>query len=160
MRDFLSATGFSAEAEMKGYPLPAGGVRRTTLADRLLLVGDAAGFVDTFYGEGLAFAIRSGQLAAETAAVALKAGDCRAGALRSYAARCESEFGRDLRYSLYFSRLMHRFPGVFLRLLAEEPVVLDRYLDVPARRTSYRGFLAWLLPRVPLYMARLALRTD
>lgn len=159
MRDFLASAGFSPEVEMKGFPIPAGGVRRNTVADRLLLVGDAAGFVDTFYGEGLAFAVRSGQLAAEVAATALRKGDCTTQELRLYAARCEQEFGRDLRYSLYFSRLMHRFPGLFLRLLASEPEVLGRYLDVPARRTSYRRYLAWLLPRAPLYLAKLMIES-
>jgi len=158
MRGFLASTGFSPDIDLKGWPIPAGGVRRNTIADRLLLVGDAAGFVDTFYGEGLAFAIRSGQLAAEAAAAALKEGDCTRKGLQPYAVHCEQEFGRDLRYSLYFSRLMHRFPGVFLRLLAADAQVLDKYVEVPARRRSYRSYLAWLLPRAPLYLARLGLK--
>jgi len=129
-------------------------VRRNTVADRLLLVGDAAGFVDTFYGEGLAFAIRSGQLAGEATATALKSGKHSVQDLHPYEVNCEREFGRDLRYSLYFSRLMHRFPRVFLRLLASEADVLDRYLEVPARRLSYQSYLGWLLPRVPFFLAK------
>ena len=160
MRDFLASVGFSPDAECKGFPIPAGGVRRKTVADRLLLAGDAAGFVDTFYGEGLAFAIRSGQLAAETSAAALRGGDCSAQRLNDYSALCEREFGRDLRYSLYFSRLMHRFPKVFLRLMASETEVLDKYLEVPARQRSYRDFLGWLLPRIPVFLARLTRKGD
>lgn len=111
--------------------------------------------MDTFQGEGIAFAIRSGQLAGEVAAIALKEGNCHVRGLRSYEARCEREFGKDLRYSLYFSRLMHWFPNLFLRLMASETEVLDKCLEVPARRLSYQRYLTWLLPRVPYFVARL-----
>jgi geranylgeranyl reductase family protein len=154
MRDFLVATGFSSENEMKGHPIPVGGVRRKTIADRLLLAGDAAGFVDTFYGEGLASAIRSGQIAGEVAISALKKGDCSRAGLFSYSDRCKQEFGIDLQYSLLFSNLMHRFPRIFLRLLASDADVLDKWIEVPARRRSYKSFLGWLLPRLPLLYAK------
>ena len=158
MHNFLSATGFPSDVKMKGFPIPVGGVHRNIVADCLILTGDAAGFVDTFYGEGIAFAIRSGQLAAEVVATALRNGNCSAQGLKSYDIRCKQEFERDLRYSLYFSRLMHRFPKVFLRLMASEADVLDRYLEVPARRRSYRSYLRWLLPRVPFFLAKLIVK--
>jgi len=158
MHNFLSATGFPSNVKMKGFPIPVGGVHRNIVADCLILTGDAAGFVDTFYGEGIAFAIRSGQLAAEVVATALRNGNCSAQGLKSYDIRCKQEFERDLRYSLYFSRLMHRFPKVFLRLMASEADVLDRYLEVPARRRSYRSYLRWLLPRVPFFLAKLIVK--
>ena len=158
MRDFLAATGFSSDIDMKGHPIPSGGVRRKTVADRLILAGDAAGFVDTFYGEGLAFAIRSGQIAGEVAVSALRKGDCSPAGLRSYSQRCRQEFGIDLQYSLLFSNLMHRFPKILLRLLASDGDVLDKYLEVPARRRSYKSFLAWLLPRLPLLYAKVISR--
>jgi len=154
MHNFLAATGFPPDVKMKGCPIPVGGIHRNIVANRLLLAGDAAGFVDTFYGEGLAFAICSGQLAAEVVATALRNGNCSAQGLKSYDIRCKQEFEMDLRYSLYFSRLMHRFPKVFLRLMASEAEVLDRYLEVPARRRSYRSYLGWLLPRVPFLLAK------
>ena len=154
MRNFLTFTGFSTEIKMRGFPIPAGGIRRSILADRTLLTGDAAGFVDTFYGEGLAFAIRSGQLAGEVAATALRGGNCSARGLSSYSTLCEQDFGRCLRYSLYSSRLMHQFPNLFLRLMASETKVLSGYLEVAARRCSYEEYLAWLLPRVPFFLAK------
>jgi flavin-dependent dehydrogenase len=47
----------------KGWVIPAGGYRRPLGRGRILLVGDAAGFVDPFYGEGIAYAILSGVIA-------------------------------------------------------------------------------------------------
>jgi geranylgeranyl reductase family protein len=157
MRRFLASTGLPTDVKMRGFPIPAGGVRRDIVADRLLLTGDAAGFVDAFTGEGIAYAIRSGQLAGEVAATALESGSCCVRALDLYRVRCDREFGRDLRYSLHSARLMHRFPGLFLRLMASDAEILGRYLEVPARRSSYQKYLAWLLPRIPCYVARLML---
>lgn len=65
MKDFLAANGFSGEYKLKWSIIPAGGIKRKITGSRTVLCGDAAGFVDAFYGEGIAYAIRSGQLAAE-----------------------------------------------------------------------------------------------
>lgn len=67
-----------------------GHVCRPAVADGALLVGDAATFIDPFTGEGIYFALRGAQLAAEAAAEALRAGDTSYARLRSYSqARCE-----------------------------------------------------------------------
>jgi hypothetical protein len=59
----------------------------------VLLVGDAAGFYDPFTGEGVFSALRSAELAAETAVRALRAGDCSSGALAGYARARRRAFG-------------------------------------------------------------------
>jgi geranylgeranyl reductase family protein len=50
--------------EIEGYGLPVGSTRRTLSGNRFLLLGDAAGLIDPFSGEGIANAIRSGRVAA------------------------------------------------------------------------------------------------
>ncbi len=70
-----------------------------TQADNLLLVGEAAGLVNPFNGEGVGFAMESGLLAAEVAAEALADGDLSAGRLAIYG-RCLRE-----RYLSLFSSL-------------------------------------------------------
>lgn len=45
--------------------IPVGGPVKKTYSRRILLVGDAAGFVSPFEGEGLYYARRSGEIAAE-----------------------------------------------------------------------------------------------
>jgi menaquinone-9 beta-reductase len=52
---------------------------------RLLLCGDAAGYLSPLTGQGLEFAMRMGRLAACTAHDALKSGDCSGDALARYA---------------------------------------------------------------------------
>lgn len=152
---FCAQLGFeSRSCTPHHHAIPCGGIRRKIIADRMVLVGDSAGFVDPFYGEGIAYAIRSGQLAAETICRALKAGDISAPSLADYPRRCEEEFGRNLRYSLYLSRLMHKFPGAFIRLLSAERSVLEKYLDVPMNRLDYHSYLMWLLARAPGFLLR------
>ncbi|MDO9574282.1 MAG: geranylgeranyl reductase family protein, partial [Candidatus Contubernalis sp.] len=45
----------------QGYYLPAGGFKRPISRGQVYLAGDAAGFVDSFSGEGLYFALKSGR---------------------------------------------------------------------------------------------------
>ncbi len=130
-----------------GHLVPCGGIRRVLVSDRVLLAGDAAGFVDAFCGEGLVYAIRSGQIAAEVAARALRENDLGATSLREYERRCEVEFGRNLRYSRRLAALMHSAPRLFINLLASDPRVLARYLEVPLNLRSYRDFLLWIVGR-------------
>ncbi|HEX2326785.1 MAG TPA: NAD(P)/FAD-dependent oxidoreductase [Chloroflexota bacterium] len=60
--------------------------------DGYLLVGDAAGFLDPFTGEGVFRALRGAELAAEAASGALRRGDVTAAALAPYRAARGAEF--------------------------------------------------------------------
>ena len=54
MLDFLRKNGFFGKYEIHGHKILRGGVERRFTGSRILLVGNAARFVDTFSGEGLA----------------------------------------------------------------------------------------------------------
>jgi len=86
--------------------LPVGGMISRLSTERVLLAGDAAGCVNAFTGEGLYYAMASGDLAARTALEALKQRDFSAAFLRRHDAACEAEMGEDLRAAV---RLRHRF---------------------------------------------------
>ncbi len=149
MRRFLRENGFPEGSRISGHLIPQGGNRRRVARGRVLLAGDAAGFVDPFTGEGIYYALASGKIAGEMVS------DVPAAIVaRSYESRIEKELGKDLGYALFFSRIMHSHPGIFLRTLAREEKVLERYLEVGAGRMSYRDFMLWLLPRLPLGLMR------
>lgn len=76
---------------------PIGFRTNRPVADHLILAGDAAAQVDPMTGQGIFFALRSGMLAADTAAEALAAGDVSAAGLASYVRRRRETFGRKLR---------------------------------------------------------------
>jgi geranylgeranyl reductase family protein len=64
-----------------GWHLPVGSMHRSCSGPGYLLVGDAAGLIDPFTGEGIANAMYSGRVAAEVAAAAVKIGDVGAESL-------------------------------------------------------------------------------
>jgi len=66
--------------------------------DRLLLVGDAAGYLSPITGQGNEFALRTGRLAATAADNALRGGDLSAGAFASYVEGRRYEVERQVDY--------------------------------------------------------------
>lgn len=64
--------------------------------DGLLLAGDAGGHGSTLVGEGIRFAIYSGQMAGTIAAEAVKASDTSAGFLERFDEQWRSKFGREM----------------------------------------------------------------
>ncbi|HEY4032932.1 MAG TPA: NAD(P)/FAD-dependent oxidoreductase [Ktedonobacteraceae bacterium] len=64
--------------------------------DGLLLAGDAGGHGSTLVGEGIRFAIYSGQMAGKVAAEAVKVGDTSAAFLSRFDKRWHTRFGRDM----------------------------------------------------------------
>jgi geranylgeranyl reductase family protein len=144
MRDFLQANGFSGEFYVHSHIIPVGGIKRKIVSTRILLSGDAAGFVDAFIGEGISYAIRSGQLAAETVAE-LVLYNRKLGGLKEYEARCKQDFGNFLVSSLKLKKLMHRFPEPSFRLALSREEILDKYLDEVVMNRSHKEYVRWLL---------------
>ena len=70
--------------ELKGARIPLRGPIKRTVTDRIILVGDAAGFVSPLGGDGISFAMHSGSLAARTAVSCLETDDCSGKALLGY----------------------------------------------------------------------------
>ena len=77
--------GFTRENRVgkpRGGPLPMGFNRSLLARPGFMVIGDAAGVVNPFNGEGIAYAMETGRMAAEAAGRALDAGDPRA--VRTY----------------------------------------------------------------------------
>jgi geranylgeranyl reductase family protein len=144
MLEFLKQNGFTGDYKLKGHKIPMGGVKRKITGSRVLLSGDAAGFVDAFLGEGLAYAISSGQFAAEVIA-----GICQCEGktkdLKKYESLCQAEFGTHLKYSLMFSRIMHRFPEKTFSTFTSSHKMIDKYLEVVDFSMNYKDYLRWSL---------------
>lgn len=143
MERLMSSRGF--HGKIHGHTIPLSGPSRYLAGGRTMLCGDSAGMVDPFTGEGIAYAVRSGQIAAEVAAEHLSDG-CD---LVEYQRRCKNEFGDDLRASFLLARIMHRFPDQLFNMFMDDRSLLERYIDIHAHGLSYRSFLSWLAPRAP-----------
>jgi len=146
MLEFLRGLGFIERQKVHGHLLPIGSGGGRTASKRVLLAGDSAGFVDAFTGEGIRYALRSGQIAGQAVAEGL---DGKADAASVYQAGCWTDFGEDLRYAYLLARLMHSRPEIFFPILIGQVEVLSRFLGIAAGKTSYKGFLRWLVPQLP-----------
>lgn len=98
--DFCEEKGFVPKFREKQigsgtYPL-TGPLKKFT-SDRVLLLGDAAGFVNPLNGEGIHYAIWSGDIAADVIVDALATDDLSAKSLSQYSRRCMKSFGKYLR---------------------------------------------------------------
>ncbi|MDQ1274966.1 MAG: hypothetical protein QG610_539, partial [Euryarchaeota archaeon] len=95
-------------------------------------------------GEGIAYAVRSGQLAAETVSD-LVMYDLKLNRLKAYESGCRQEFGNYLATSLKLEKIMHRFPEISFKLAVGNREILDKYLDEMIINRNYKDYVRWLL---------------
>ena len=125
-----------------------------TVADGVLLCGDAAHMINPLSGGGIVNAMKSGRLAAQTAMTALDRGDTTARALETYHARWMQMLGDDHVRFYRVKEALSRFDDAFFDRLAR---TVNRIAE--PRRTLRRIFGAALvrhpalLPVVAKYFA-------
>lgn len=78
--------------EIKSYPLRMDFATARTFTDKLIVVGEAAGLVNPFTGEGIDYAMESGQIAAQVLIKQLESGNLSASALRAYDIKLRARF--------------------------------------------------------------------
>ncbi|MBQ1072578.1 geranylgeranyl reductase family protein [Micromonospora sp. C31] len=100
----------NAEGPILGAALPMGFNRVPHYTRGVLLVGDSGGMVNPFNGEGIAYAMESGELAAEVVvqALARPAGADRERALAAYSTELKARFGGYYRLGGIFVKLIGR----------------------------------------------------
>ena len=83
----------------KGWNLPMGSIHRKNHGDGFMLLGDAAGLIDPFTGEGIGNAMVAAKYAISVAKKAKKMGDYSESMLREYDELLWNEIGKELRTS-------------------------------------------------------------
>jgi len=84
--------------------LPLRGKIRNTCSKRVMLVGDAAGYVAPVTGEGIIYAIKSGKIAAEVANEEIPKGENAN--VSSYEQRCKNAFNQDLAIAQSLAKIL------------------------------------------------------
>jgi flavin-dependent dehydrogenase len=124
-------TGRSNRANFKAFPLPISGPLARTYADRVLLAGDAGGFVNALTAEGIYYAMVTGELAARAAIDAIRAGDFASTQLRGYEPAWKREIGDELANSVRLQKL-----------LLADPARIDRIVRAASRHAVLADLLA------------------
>ena len=98
--------------EVRGFGLPLGSLKRPISGERFLLVGDAAGLVDPFTGEGIGNAMISGRIAAQHILARWGKQAFSADSLKAYDEAVFHKLGQELQLSHRLQQLARR-PWLF-----------------------------------------------
>jgi menaquinone-9 beta-reductase len=114
--------------------------------DGVMLVGDAAGFYDPLTGEGVFTALRSAELAADTAGRALARGDLSQAALIEYEAMRAQTFAGKERFTraIQFVVARRRLATFVAHRFVRRPDLLDLTLGVSGDYVPPRALLSRL----------------
>jgi flavin-dependent dehydrogenase len=111
-------------ATTHGGAFPTCQMRRLT-ADRVLLCGDAGGLVNPLTGEGIYYAICSGEMAAKTAINALENNATDAQSLRCYQRRWNHEFHGELSFINRLSKRWGRHIDRLIEVTCKDKKLID-----------------------------------
>jgi geranylgeranyl reductase family protein len=113
---------------------------------RCLLVGDAAGLVDPFFGEGIRYAMASARLAAE----AIVRDD-----LVGYEAAIWQKIGHSLATAGLVAKAYYRLPRFSYLLGVRNPATIREFIDLLTERSSYVGIGRRLIAATARWLLKL-----
>jgi geranylgeranyl reductase family protein len=145
-------TGDSDRDNFTPFIIPVGGPLRRPGRGRVLLAGDAGGFVNGFTAEGIYYAMVTGEHAAR-AVLATPAGHVTSRLARYYRRACSAEIGDELRDSVLVQRHLFAHRRRIARLIeaaAGNPRLTGLVLDYATGRQPYRAVRRKLLASSPL----------
>lgn len=117
----------------KGHLVPLAGRATPLHGPRVVLAGDAGGLIEPLLAEGIYYAIRSGQIAAEVIAEAFHREDMD---LSDHTRRVEAEFMPVYQTSLGLARLAYRFPRACVMGLTVLPAARNSFSQTMAKTDS------------------------
>jgi geranylgeranyl reductase family protein len=158
-------SGESRRENFTPFLIPIGGPLKTTARGRVLLAGDAGGFVNGYSAEGIYYAMVTGELAAD-AVLSARTGDAidPARARRAYVRAWRREIGAELRDSVLIQKYLFNSPARVdrvVRVAKARPEFPETLVDYASGRLSYhaaRRRLLWYFPRLLPRLAMIAFR--
>lgn len=154
--------GESRREHFTPFLIPIGGPLKTTARGRVLLAGDAGGFVNGFSAEGIYYAMVTGELAAD-AVIAAREGRTDVDpvrARRAYVRAWRHEIGPELRDSVLIQKYLLHAPDRMDRVVRgaqTRPEFSATLVDFASGRLTYRAARRRLLWHFPRLLPRLAM---
>ncbi len=131
-----------------GYPIPTANTIGRFQQQRVWLLGDAAGLPEPLLGEGIYFALRSGELAAR---VLIEQGDAAHDG--GFDAAMARDIVPDLKAADRMARLLYRLPGMLVRRVFRDAGARRTVVALLTGETAYRDAGKHLVRRVPRWVA-------
>ncbi|MEM4258478.1 MAG: geranylgeranyl reductase family protein [Candidatus Thermoplasmatota archaeon] len=146
---------FSIE-NIRGGILPVFPLQKT-YTHRVLLCGDAAGFINAITGEGIYYAMKSGVLAAETSIKACTLHDFSEKTLSNYQKLWKAAFGKDLELFGRFNNQWGKSSDHFIKLLSLDKTLAKLVIGATGGQLSFSQykyiiFLRYLYVRMKSYL--------
>lgn len=154
------ARGQSAPENFTPYIIPVGGPLARTGDRRVLLAGDAGGFVNGFTAEGIYYAMVTGELAARSVLRTPASALARNSLALGYRRACDDEVGAELKDSVQIQRFLFadsRRIGQLIRAAQRSPAQTKTVLEYVSGRLSYRVARRRFVMRAPIAAFRLLL---
>ena len=131
-----------SKSRTRAYPLPVFSGLAKVHSGRVLLVGDAAGLVDPYTGEGIRHALFSGMAAAET---------ILAGNIQNYTRRIQDEIAKDLLWAKRLAGFFYARQHLSFHYLLRNRCIFQAMLKTVTNQKTYKkAILNW-----PLYLLHL-----
>ena len=148
--------GQSNRTNFRAFPLPISGPVARSYSDRVLLAGDAGGFVNALTAEGIYYAMVSGELAARAAIDATRTGSFAKAQLFGYETAWKNEIGDELSHSVRLQKLLLADPGRIdrvVRAASRHAVLADLLARYATGAMSHVQFRRSLMRRaLPVYV--------
>ena len=131
---------------VKGGTLPVFPLKKT-YSDRVLICGDAAGFVNSITGEGIYYAMASGEMAANVALESLDSDDMSSEFLSKYQDLWYDKFGKDLKLLGRFNKMWGNDSERFVRLLSKDLKFAKLIVGITGGRISISRYRTKIIIR-------------
>jgi geranylgeranyl reductase family protein len=155
LREAGRVAGESVRQNFTPFLIPVAGPLRRPGGGRVLLAGDAAGFVNGFTAEGIYYGMVSGELAGRAVA---QADGAPRGLVSRFRRACDREVGAELRDSVLLQRYLFADRRRIARIVAgarDEAVLTRTVLDWLVGRIPYARARRAVVRRAPLLAVRL-----
>src|SRR6266487_3708273 len=163
LRERGIVVGESARKNFTPFLVPVGGPLRETGRGRVLLAGDAGGFVNGFTAEGIYYGMVSGDLAGRAIAMTLPSADRAFSCGKAFRHAWRREIGAELRDSVLVQRFLFRNPARIDEMVKQARIrgdLTDTVIRYALGRESYHSARRTLLWRCPGLVFRLLFDTQ
>ncbi|UCE74553.1 MAG: NAD(P)/FAD-dependent oxidoreductase [Methanomassiliicoccales archaeon] len=128
--DFLKKEGLAPETLKLGRPkaglVPLKGGIKKSYSDRILILGDAAGFATPVGGDGIYFGMCSGRIAADVVEYAIEHNAFEKDTLSRYQEEWYKLWGEDLKAMCYYADKIYDKTERILRYASKDKVLTER----------------------------------
>jgi len=135
-------------SEESAMRVPLKGPIQNTITKRIMLAGDAGGFVSAATGEGIYYAIGTGQIAADTVSDILQG---RAKSTEEYQQRWKCDIGKQLKVSTSLADLLFNSEQnmeLVVRMAAKDDVIRSHMTDLIGGMRPYSDLKSAIMKRV------------